>query len=136
MPGKHLEGNQLADSELIVDDEPYAQIENRYGHDPLKRTGEGPGLDKYSAVLKFEGIEENFSYAPPDAQEVTIKLLVLEDNKEIPVEYRASGHHCFLGVSRNGKSLVISKNPCKSLVLDKNVRGTQYEAEPLVLALQ
>lgn len=94
-----------------------------------------PGLDKYESSLKFEGIEDDFDYAPKNAQRVSIKFSIPEDSKGIPAEYNASGHKCELNITRDGQLLLIYKNACKSVFLDKQVRGTQYDIEPLSLKL-
>ncbi len=95
-----------------------------------------PGLNKYASSLQFDGIEENFSYAPEHAQRVSIKFKIPDNDQNIPLNYVANGHTCYLEVSRDGKTLTVSKNACKAVCLDKEIHGTSYENNQLMLSLQ
>lgn len=98
-----------------------------------------PGLDRYSDMITFDGIETSISAGMDKWLEetghkekegkVTIRFKVSEESKN-PTIYRAYGHTCFLEISRNGKYLTIPKEPCASLCLDRNV---EREIEPIPL---
>ena len=83
-----------------------------------------PGLDKYAESLQFDKVEDNFSYAPSDAQRVSIEYLIKENQNKTP-GYMLSGNRCFFDISRDGKLLSIDKGACKSLCQDKDLRGTE-----------
>ncbi|WP_207895086.1 hypothetical protein, partial [Tepidimonas ignava] len=42
----------------------------------------------------------------------------------------------YLEVSRDGKTLTVDKNACKAVCLDKEIHGTSYGNNQLVLSLQ
>ena len=79
-----------------------------------------PGLDKYGGTLKFVQIEDNLKFL----NKVTVEILVPDGSSEIPGSYRAWGHHCFLDIASDGKSVGIAKRPCKAVCLDQVVDGT------------
>lgn len=93
-----------------------------------------PGLQKYSASLTYDGIDENFDYAPQDAQRIDVKFTIPNDGGTIPKGYLAAGHSCFFGISRDGTTALISKRPCQSICLDKDM--TQNEKDVLRLPLK
>jgi hypothetical protein len=93
-----------------------------------------PGLVKYSASLTYDGIDENFDYAPQDAQRIDVKYTVPNDSGIIPKGYLAAGHRCFFGISRDGTTALISKRPCQSICLDKDM--THNEKDVLRLPLK
>lgn len=84
-----------------------------------------PGLNKYASSLKFEKIADNFDYAAPHAQRVTISFLVA-DGKPIPADYGITDDiHCFVEISRDGQRLSVPKTGCRSVALDRVVAGSQ-----------
>jgi len=91
-----------------------------------------PGLNKYGNVLVYKGIEDNSSYA----NWITIKFDVPDVKSDIPSDYRALGHSCFMDVDLKGETVSIAKNPCKAVCLDQVVDGTMYDnGSNLVLKL-
>lgn len=76
-----------------------------------------PGFDKFLADLRYSGIEDNRSYAPPDAHSVTVRLKVAENPKTIPGALRAGGHNCHYEIAPDGKTMSIGKTPCASVCL-------------------
>jgi len=46
----------------------------------------------------------------------------------IPVEYRASGHTCYYGISQDGKSISIQQDVCVAVCKDKVIEtnGVAY----------
>jgi len=93
-----------------------------------------PGLQKYSTSLTYDGIDENFDYAPQDAQRIDVKFTIPNDSGTIPRNYLAAGHCCFFGISRDGTTALISKRPCQSICLDKDM--THNENDVLRLPLK
>lgn len=93
-----------------------------------------PGLQKYSASLIFDGIDENFDYAPPDAQRIDVKFTIPNDSDIIPRGYRAAGHRCFFWISRDGSTALIFKRPCQSICFDNDM--TRNEKDVLRLPLK
>lgn len=93
-----------------------------------------PGLQKYSASLTYDGIDENFDYASQDAQRIDVKFTIPNDSGTIPLGYSAAGHRCFFGISRDGTTALISKRPCQSICLDKDM--THNEKDVLRLPLK
>ncbi len=83
-----------------------------------------PGLDKYADALQFDKIEDNFSFAPSDAQRVSIEYIIKTDQHKTP-GYMLAGNRCFFEISRDGKTLMIDKGACKSLCKDQDLRGTE-----------
>lgn len=79
-----------------------------------------PGLEEFHDDLKFDGTEDNRSYAPPEAQALTVVVKVSDDPALIPGRLRAAGHRCFFEFSPDGKELRISKTPCASLCLARD----------------
>ena len=78
-----------------------------------------PGLDKYAPSLKFDGVSDNFDYAPEHAQRATIKFIISENDSLIPNKYAAWGHNCFYEILRDGSQVMIPKQACQSICLDK-----------------
>ncbi|GAB2182667.1 hypothetical protein DLREEDagrD3_28900 [Denitratisoma sp. agr-D3] len=74
----------------------------RYGDD-LKSTGAKP-REARMAEQRDLGWESA----------VEIQLVVVDRPQRIPLEYKASGHHCYFDVSPAGKNagVTISKRPC------------------------
>jgi predicted small lipoprotein YifL len=69
------------------------------------------GLDTYAASLREQSVEEG--YRPG----ITVKIP--ESDTGIPGEYMARGHTCFFDVSKDGRRLVIAKEGCQNLCLDR-----------------
>ena len=80
-----------------------------------------PGLNKYSSSLTFDGVDDNFEYAPEKAQRADVKFLISEDGGNIPKIYRAFGHRCQFGITRDGAEVMMTKGPCKSICLDEDM---------------
>jgi hypothetical protein len=93
-----------------------------------------PGLQKYSTSLTYDGIDENFDYTSQDAQRIDVKFTIPNDSGIIPRNYFAAGHRCFFGISRDGTTALISKRPCLSICLDKDM--THHENDVLRLPLK
>lgn len=93
-----------------------------------------PGLLKYSASLTYDGIDENFDYAPQDAQRIEVKFTISKTDSTIPNGYHAAGHRCFFGISRDGTTTLIPKRACQSICLDKDM--THNEKDVLRLPLK
>ena len=72
-----------------------------------------PGLDKYAA--NFEKLEVSEDSIRP----VTTVQFHIKDDNNIPNDYAASGHNCFLFISNNAQEVKISKSACQSVCLDK-----------------
>lgn len=94
-----------------------------------------PGLATYAADLHRERTEDNFDYAPANAQRVSMVYRVAEDPTQIPGEYRAAGQRCTYDVSRDGKTLTISKQPCAMVCLDRTLTTAESAADPISVAL-
>ena len=90
-----------------------------------------PGLQKYAADMQFAGVENNFSFAPPDAQRIDIVFKVSDQPRSIPSEYKAMGHSCYYSVNRSGNGLAISKSPCTAICRDAQTPpgAPQFEAK-------
>ena len=83
-----------------------------------------PGLDKYTEALEFVKIDNNFNYADrPENQRAWAEYIIKENQNSTP-GYILTGNHCFLEISRDGKTLSVDKGACKSLCMDKDLRGT------------
>ncbi|EAV6568923.1 TPA: hypothetical protein N3J09_000878 [Salmonella enterica subsp. enterica serovar Panama] len=76
------------------------------------------GLDKYSVQFKNVSVEQNYW--------LTIKFQIPE-NANIPKDYMAFGHSCFIEINREGTAVKIPKTPCKSVMLDKNADSIDSE---------
>lgn len=86
-----------------------------------------PGLDKYSDQFQKISVEQNNQYT-------TIKFHI-PDNAVIPVEYRATGHNCFIEINKEGSAVKIPKTPCKAVMLDHNadtIDSEQWFSLPLI----
>lgn len=111
------------------------EVKNIVGSSVGKIKAACPGLDKYADSLAFEGAKDNFSIASnASAERVDLTFAVADDGGSIPNEYGAWGQRCFLEVSRGGHELRISKLPCQSVCLDKNM--LQGGLAPLVISLE
>lgn len=77
-----------------------------------------PGLTKYAGDLTFDGVEDNYSFAPDHAKRIEVKYRVAESPKQVPAEYRASGNTCFFSLSPDGSKLTVSKSACAKVCLD------------------
>lgn len=72
-----------------------------------------PGLDKYAVNFeKFEVYDDNM-------RPVTTVQFHIKDVNNIPNDYAASGHNCFLFISNNAQEVKISKSACQSVCFDK-----------------
>lgn len=94
-----------------------------------------PGLAKYATDLRREPTEDNFDYAPANAQRVSMLYRVAEDPAQIPGEFRASGHRCAFEVSRDGKHLMIGKSACAMVCFDRTLTSAEDQADPITLDL-
>ncbi|EGZ6448184.1 hypothetical protein JJF49_004529 [Salmonella enterica] len=72
-----------------------------------------PGLDKY--VDSFEKIEVSEDSERP----VTTVQFHIKDDNNIPSDYIASGHNCYLFISNNAHEVKISKSACQAVFFDK-----------------
>lgn len=75
-----------------------------------------PGLDKYANTLKYTGIEDMLDYN--NLKKVTIVFAVPDNSSDIPNDYMAWGHNCFLDISADGTKLAIAKSACQSVCID------------------
>lgn len=94
-----------------------------------------PGLAKYSADLRRQPTDDNFDYAPANAQRVMMIYRVADDPAQIPGEFRASGHLCSFDVSRDGKHLMFGKRACAMVCLDRTLTSAEDRANPITLDL-
>ncbi|CAM3725674.1 hypothetical protein [Xenorhabdus thuongxuanensis] len=69
-----------------------------------------PGLDKYSEQFQDKAIELN--------RFLTIKFRI-PDNAQIPIEYMASGHNCFIEINDDQTGIKIPKSACQALLFDQ-----------------
>ncbi|HDB9222915.1 TPA: hypothetical protein O7M12_004062 [Escherichia coli] len=72
-----------------------------------------PGLDKYAD--SFEKIEVSEDSERP----VTTVQFHIKDENNIPSDYIASGHKCYLFISNNAHEVKISKSACQAVFFDK-----------------
>ncbi|EIZ1729839.1 hypothetical protein MOS91_001911 [Salmonella enterica] len=72
-----------------------------------------PGLDKYA------GSFEKFEVSEDSERAVTTVQFHIKDENNIPGDYIASGHNCFLFISNNVHEVKISKSACQAVFLDK-----------------
>ena len=72
-----------------------------------------PGLDKYAANF------EKFEVSDDSIRPVTTVQFHIKDDNNIPNDYAASGHNCFLFISNNAQEVKISKSACQSVCLDR-----------------
>ncbi|WPM84838.1 hypothetical protein QNH14_21350 [Apirhabdus apintestini] len=72
-----------------------------------------PGLDKYAD--SFEKIEVSEDSERP----VTTVQFHIKDENNIPSDYIASGHNCYLFISNNAHEVKISKSACQAVFFDK-----------------
>lgn len=72
-----------------------------------------PGLDKYAG--SFEKIEVSEDSERP----VTTVQFHIKDENNIPSDYIASGHNCYLFISNNAHEVKISKSACQAVFFDK-----------------
>jgi hypothetical protein len=70
-----------------------------------------PGLRRHGDALTFKGIETGFY--------TNITFSVVAEKSSIPGNYMAAGHKCFFGVTGDESELVIQKEGCKALCLDR-----------------
>lgn len=79
---------------------------------------ECPGLDKYAANF------DKFKVYKDGMRPVTTVEFHIKDENNIPGDYIASGHTCFLFISNNAHEVKISKSACQSVCYDRaNVPG-------------
>ena len=90
-----------------------------------------PGLVKYASDLTFDGVEDNYGYAPAHAQRIEVKYVVAENPKHVPNEYRVFGNRCFFSLSPDGSKLSISKSGCVNLCLDRTGAAASGVTIPL-----
>ena len=72
-----------------------------------------PGLDKYAD--SFEKVEVSEDSERP----VTTVQFHIKDENNIPSDYIASGHNCYLFISNNAHEVKISKSACQAVFFDK-----------------
>ena len=72
-----------------------------------------PGLDKYAD--SFEKVEVSEDSERP----VTTVQFHIKDENNIPSDYIASGHNCYLFISNNAHEVKISKSACQAVLFDK-----------------
>ena len=72
-----------------------------------------PGLDKYAD--SFEKIEVSEDSERP----VTTVQFHIKDENNIPSDYIASGHNCYLFISNNVHEVKISKSACQAVLFDR-----------------
>ncbi|WP_028318348.1 hypothetical protein [Desulfobulbus elongatus] len=86
-----------------------------------------PGLDKYSSIIEFRGIEDNFSFASSkEAERVSVVFKVKESPSLVIGDYVTNGHSCFFEISRDGSRLTVPKRPCASLCEGREVHTSEY----------
>ncbi|WP_249417419.1 hypothetical protein [Escherichia fergusonii] len=71
------------------------------------------GLDKYAANF------DSFKVYDDSQRPVTTVEFHVKDKNDIPGNYTASGHTCFLFISNNTHEVKISKSACQSVCFDK-----------------
>jgi len=86
-----------------------------------------PGLNKYGSAVKAVEIKDSLNIDSPEYRKLTIELVVSEGKSDVPADYKALGHHCFLDIDPAGKSVSIAKRPCKAVFLDHNIYGTEND---------
>ncbi|WP_225087454.1 hypothetical protein [Pectobacterium colocasium] len=69
-----------------------------------------PGLDKYSEQFQEKTIEHN--------RFLTIKFHI-PDNANIPAEYVATGHNCFIEINDDRTGIKIPKSACQATLFDR-----------------
>jgi hypothetical protein len=95
-----------------------------------------PGLVKYGKELRLDGIEDHLKSQTGSYRKVTLNFVVPDKTGRIPKEYFASGHHCALDISEDGKKLSIAERPCIAVCLDKPFQGTAPDTgDELILDL-
>lgn len=77
-----------------------------------------PGLDKYASQFQKISVEQNYW--------LTIEFHVPND-AQIPVDYMAFGHNCFIEINKEGTAVKLPKTACKALMLDKNAEDIDSE---------
>jgi len=82
-----------------------------------------PGLNKYGNALVYKGIEDSLNYA----NKITVMFNVSDDKSDIPNDYRAWGHSCYIDVDASGEKISIAKSPCKAVCLDQDITGTSND---------
>lgn len=95
-----------------------------------------PGLDKFSAALQPATVEDNFSYAPEDAQRASVSYRIADSDTSIPAKYGAAGHTCYFEVARDGSEGIVSKSACQAVCLDRKVESTELQSGNLRVALK
>ena len=79
------------------------------------------GFDRYADSMIFDGIENNFR--------LTIKFKI--SGNSIPDYYAGNGHTCYYEINKNGTELIIAKNVCQSICLDKDSKAKSDIKIPL-----
>lgn len=85
------------------------------------------GLDRHADGLKFKGIQDN--------HHVDIVFEIPESGTSIPPSYMAGGQTCYYGLARDGKQLVVSKEGCKAVCLDREMGSEDVDRGDLVINL-
>jgi hypothetical protein len=76
-----------------------------------------PGLDKYHSDLTYRGLED---YTDLALKRVEIVFRVAQTPRSMPAGMSiAGGRTCHLGLTANGKGLIIREHECISLCLDR-----------------
>ncbi len=87
------------------------------------------GLEKYSDTLQFKGVKDNNT--------IDIVFAVPDGKSSIPSNFMANGHFCYYGVSKDGKTLTVSKEGCKAICLGRAIKsGEPADRGDLVLQLK
>lgn len=73
-----------------------------------------PSLDKYADSF------EKFEVSEDSVRTVTTVQFHIKEENNIPGDYIASGHNCFLFISNNVHEVKISKSACQAVLFDKN----------------
>jgi hypothetical protein len=86
------------------------------------------GLDKHADALKFKGIQNNYN--------ISVVFNIPDTSTSIPDHYMAGGHTCYFDISRDGKRLIIAKEGCKAVCLDRALKDDELASQgDLVLPL-
>jgi hypothetical protein len=95
-----------------------------------------PGLNKYGSAVKALEVKDSLNIESHEYRKLTIELVISEGKSDVPSDYKALGHHCFLDIDPAGKSVSIAKRPCKAVFLDHNIYGTENDnGDELVVSL-
>lgn len=77
-----------------------------------------PGLDKYSEQFQNISVQQNYW--------LTIEFHI-PDDANLPTDYMAFGHNCFIEINKEGTAIKVPKRPCKAIMLDRNADAIESE---------